>query len=77
MKISQESVLHVSNAKISKTDEKRTKFAKLAVSVPQLLKVVKSSPWLFQKLEKVTKGPFKLKSDIISPLVQSFTKCQV
>ena len=47
MKISQESVLHVSNAKVSKTDEKRTKFAKLAVSVPHLSKVVKSSPWSF------------------------------
>jgi hypothetical protein len=34
VKISQESVLHVSNAKISKTDENLTKFAKLAVSVP-------------------------------------------
>jgi hypothetical protein len=44
VKISQESVLHVSNAKISKTDEKRTKFARLAVSIPQLSKDVKSSP---------------------------------
>jgi hypothetical protein len=44
VKISQECVLYVSNAKQSKTDEKRIKFAKLAVSVPQLSKVVKSSP---------------------------------
>ena len=34
-------------------------------------------PGCSKKLEKVTKGPFKSKSYIISPLVQSFAKCQV
>ena len=45
MKISQMSVLCVLDAKISKSDEKRIKFAQLAVLVPQVLKVVKFSPW--------------------------------
>jgi hypothetical protein len=38
LKIFQNCVLYVSDAKRVKTDEKRTKFAKLAVSVPQLSK---------------------------------------
>ena len=43
------SVSHVLNAKIPKSDEKRIKFAKLAVLVPQLYKSVKISPWVFKK----------------------------
>ena len=45
MKISQISVLCVLNAKIPKSDEKRIKFAYLAVLVPQVSKIVKNSPW--------------------------------
>ena len=53
-KISQDCVLYVSNVKCLKTDEKRTKFAKLAVSVPQLSKIVKTSPWIIVLKEKST-----------------------
>ena len=45
MKISQMSVLCVLDAKIPKSDEKHIKFAQLAVSVPQVSKVVIFSPW--------------------------------
>ena len=47
MKLSKDRVLCVSNAKYLKTDEKRTKFADLAVSVPQVSKLVKNSPYAF------------------------------
>ena len=57
IKISQISVLCVLNAKRSKSDEKRIKFAKLAVLVPQVLKVVKSSPWNSKMWKFIIQGP--------------------
>ena len=44
VKISQDCVLCVSDAKRLKTCEKCTKFAQLAVLVPQLSKIDKTSP---------------------------------
>ena len=61
MEIFQKCVLWVLDAKCLKTNEKWTKFAQLAVSVPQLSKVVKTSPWTFQKkqnMQNIIKGPW-------------------
>ena len=43
-KLFQKCVLYVLDAKCLKTNEKRTKFAQLAVSVPQVSKFIKTSP---------------------------------
>ena len=60
MKIFQKCVLYVLDAKCLKTNEKRTKFAQLAVSVPQLSQIVKTSPWIFQNMQNIIKGPWGL-----------------
>ena len=67
-------VLHVLDAKCLKTNEKRTKFAYLAVSVPQVSKFGKTSPWKFKMKEKSTQGKEKSKFIKISPWVKKFEK---
>ena len=56
--------LYISDAKGLKIDEKRVKFAELAVSVPELSKVVKTSLWLFKTWKIIIKSPW------------GFTSCQ-
>ena len=70
----QKCVLYVLDAKCLKTNEKRTKFAQLAVSVPQVSKFGKTSPWKFKIKEKSTQGKEKSKIIKISPWVKKFEK---
>ena len=58
MKISKDRVLCVSNAKYLKTDEKQAKFADLAVSVPQVSKIGKTSPWNWKMWNFIIQGPW-------------------
>ena len=70
-------ILCVLNAKCAKTKKKRTQFAVLAVSVPQVSKLVNFSPYSFIFKEKSTQG---FKSQIITKYytwVASFLKLQV
>ena len=72
--LSQKCVLYVLDAKCLKTNEKWTKFAQLAVSVPQVSKFGKTSPWKFKMKEKSTQGKEKSKFIKISPWVKKFEK---
>ena len=71
IKISQISVLCVLNAKISKSDEKHIKFAKIAVLVPKFQKLSKTVPEHI--ISKVKSPKVLLKSKVVkfSPLVKN------